>query len=71
MTDCYQSQRSTVKRLAQRGVYDRSTIHGILDEGLVCHVGFAEKGQVSVIPTIYVRMGDSICLHGSPASRIA
>jgi nitroimidazol reductase NimA-like FMN-containing flavoprotein (pyridoxamine 5'-phosphate oxidase superfamily) len=51
-------------------VYDRPAIHRILDEGLVCHVGFVENGQAFVIPTIYVRIGDCICLHGSPASRM-
>lgn len=45
-------------------------IHGILDEGLICHVGFSADGQPFVIPTIYVRIGESVYLHGSPASRM-
>jgi nitroimidazol reductase NimA-like FMN-containing flavoprotein (pyridoxamine 5'-phosphate oxidase superfamily) len=64
------SERSTVKRLPARGVYDRAVIHQILDAGLVCHLGFVVDGQPFVIPTTYVRMGETIYVHGSPASRM-
>ena len=64
------SDRATVKRLPKRAAYDEATIHAILDEGLVCHVSFSVEGQPNVVPTIYVRMGESIYLHGSPASRM-
>jgi nitroimidazol reductase NimA-like FMN-containing flavoprotein (pyridoxamine 5'-phosphate oxidase superfamily) len=64
------TERTTVKRLPARGHYDRETIHGILDLGLVCHVGFVVDGQPFVIPTIYVRRGETIYIHGSPASRM-
>jgi uncharacterized protein len=64
------SERSTVKRLPARGVYDRSVIHQILDAGLVCHLGFVVEGQPFVIPTTYVRVGETIYVHGSPASRM-
>jgi nitroimidazol reductase NimA-like FMN-containing flavoprotein (pyridoxamine 5'-phosphate oxidase superfamily) len=64
------TDRSTVKRLPGRGVYDRAVIHQILDQGLVCHLGFVVEGQPFVIPTTYVRMGDTIYVHGSPASRM-
>lgn len=65
-----QGLRSQVKRLAKRAVYDRETINAILDEALICHVGFVVDGQPFVIPTIHVRIGDCIYLHGSPASRM-
>ena len=45
--------RTQVRRLPQRGVYDRSTIDAILDEGFICHVGFAVEGQPYVIPLFY------------------
>ncbi|NER81404.1 MAG: pyridoxamine 5'-phosphate oxidase family protein [Leptolyngbya sp. SIO1D8] len=45
-------------------------VHAILDEGLVCHVGFAKEGQPFVIPTAYGRVEDVIYIHGSPASRL-
>jgi hypothetical protein len=54
-----------VRRLAERGRYERSTINSILDEGLVCHVGFAESGSPVVIPTAYARIGDLVYLHGA------
>jgi nitroimidazol reductase NimA-like FMN-containing flavoprotein (pyridoxamine 5'-phosphate oxidase superfamily) len=59
-----------VKRLAKRAVYDKKQIHSILDEGFVCHVGFAVDGQPYVIPTGYARVGDHIYIHGSAASRM-
>jgi hypothetical protein len=62
--------RTQVKRRAQRGRYDRATIDAILDEGLVCHVGFAQEGYVTVLPTAYARYGDSLYVHGSTANRM-
>jgi nitroimidazol reductase NimA-like FMN-containing flavoprotein (pyridoxamine 5'-phosphate oxidase superfamily) len=62
--------RTQVKRLPQRGSYDRSLVHQILDEGLVCHVGFVVDAQPFVIPTAYGRVGDRLYIHGSPASRM-
>ncbi len=62
--------RTTVRRLPKRGHYDRETIYSILDEGLVCHVGFAVDGHPYVIPMNYARDGDRLILHGSVASRL-
>src|SRR5580704_18475681 len=64
------TERSTVKRLPARGVYDRAVIDQILDAGLVCHLGFVVESQPFVIPTTYVRVGETIYVHGSPASRM-
>lgn len=64
------SQRTTVKRLPQRANYESDTIYQILDEGLVCHVGFVADGQPVVIPTAYGRVNDTLYIHGSPASRM-
>jgi nitroimidazol reductase NimA-like FMN-containing flavoprotein (pyridoxamine 5'-phosphate oxidase superfamily) len=63
------TERTTLKRLPQRGSYDREVVYRILDEGLVCHVGFAVEGQPFVIPTAYGRVGDKLYIHGSAASR--
>ena len=49
---------------------ERPVIEAILDEAVVCHVGFAVEGQPFVIPTIHARVGDTLYLHGSPASRM-
>jgi len=64
------SDRTRVRREPQRGVYDRGTIDAILDEGLVCHLGFVGEGQPYVIPTLYARFGDDLYVHGSSASRM-
>lgn len=64
------TERTRVVREAHRGVYDRETIYKILDEGFVCHVGFAVDGQPYVIPTLFARAGDAIYFHGSAASRM-
>ena len=58
------SDRTRVVREANRAVYDREAIYKILDEGFVCHVGFAAEGQPFVIPTMFARVGDSIYFHG-------
>ena len=65
-----QTQRTTLKRLPKRGVYDRELVYQILDEGLICHVGFAVEGQPFVIPTGYARVNDQLYIHGSQASRM-
>jgi uncharacterized protein len=62
--------RTRIKRHPERGVYERETIDAILDEALICHVGFAVDGHPFVIPTIHARVGDTLYLHGSPASRM-
>jgi nitroimidazol reductase NimA-like FMN-containing flavoprotein (pyridoxamine 5'-phosphate oxidase superfamily) len=64
------TQRTKIKRVPQRGQYECQVIYDILDEGLVCHVGFAVDGQPFVIPTAYGRVGDKLYIHGSPASRM-
>jgi uncharacterized protein len=62
--------RTRVVREAERGVYDRETVYRILDEGFICHVGFAVDGQPFVIPTSYGRKEAHIYIHGSAASRM-
>ena len=63
--------RTEVRRKPERGAYDTDTINAILDEALICHVGFiAENGYPVVLPTIHARSGATIYLHGSPASRM-
>lgn len=65
-----QTERTTVRRLPKRAAYEREAVHAILDEGLVCHVGFAVDGQPYVIPTAYGRVGETFYIHGSAASRM-
>jgi nitroimidazol reductase NimA-like FMN-containing flavoprotein (pyridoxamine 5'-phosphate oxidase superfamily) len=62
--------RTRVVREPHRGVYDRDTVNQILDEGFICHIGFAVDGQPYVIPTSYGRKDNVLYVHGSAASRM-
>src|SRR5436309_10617549 len=69
-----QTPRTTVRRLPARGSYDRDTIYAILDEAYICHLGFVvpheDTVQPFVIPTIHARVGETLYVHGSAASRM-
>jgi uncharacterized protein len=65
-----ETDRTRLKRLPKRGHFDRETVYAILDEGFICHVGFAVDGQPFVIPTGYARVDDKLYIHGSQASRM-
>jgi uncharacterized protein len=64
------SLRTRVRRAPKRGVYDRELIDAILDEALVCHVGFVHENQPFVIPTLHARVADEVYIHLSTASRL-
>src|ERR671918_335033 len=69
--DHYQrTERTRARRLPERAAYDRATVHAILDEGFICHVGFVVDGQPFVVPTGYARVGETVFLHGSTGSRL-
>jgi hypothetical protein len=70
MSEFKPTQRTQVKRLPDRGAYDSETVFKILDEGLICHVGFSVDGQPYVIPTGFARVEDTLYIHGSAASRM-
>jgi uncharacterized protein len=64
------TERTRVIREPHRGAYDREAIYKILDEAIVCHVGFTMDGQPYVIPTLAARVADALYFHGSAASRM-
>src|SRR5215216_2906824 len=70
MTKFTRSDKTRINRLPKRGHYDRETIYRILDEALICHVGFIEGGHPFVIPINFARVDDTIILHGAKASRL-
>lgn len=70
MSQATPTVRTRVKRIPDRGKYDRETVFAILDEGFVCHVGFVVDGQPYVIPTLFARVGEQLYIHGSAASRM-
>jgi nitroimidazol reductase NimA-like FMN-containing flavoprotein (pyridoxamine 5'-phosphate oxidase superfamily) len=65
-----QTPRTTVVRSRDRGRYERETINAIVDEALICHVGFSVDGQPYVLPTTHARIEDRLYVHGSMANRM-
>jgi nitroimidazol reductase NimA-like FMN-containing flavoprotein (pyridoxamine 5'-phosphate oxidase superfamily) len=59
-----------VRRVPERGIYDKETIYGIVDDAMICHVGFVQDGRPFIIPTLHARRGDEILLHGATTSRL-
>ncbi len=64
------TDRTRVRRMHERGAYERATIHAILDAGMLCHVGYVIDGEPYVTPTAHWRDGDYVYWHGSSASRM-
>jgi nitroimidazol reductase NimA-like FMN-containing flavoprotein (pyridoxamine 5'-phosphate oxidase superfamily) len=64
------SERTRVKRLPNRGAYDRETLYRIVDASFSCHVGYVVDGQPYVTPTAHWRRDDYVYWHGSSASRM-
>jgi len=64
------TDRTRHRRLPERGSFDIGVINAILDEALMCHVGFVVDGRPSVIPTIHARIGDRLYLHGAAANHM-
>jgi uncharacterized protein len=69
VTEITPTERTRIRRKPDRGSHDRDTINAILDEGMICHLGFVHDGSPVVIPTAYGRDGDRLYVHGSSASR--
>jgi len=68
-TDRYQrTERTQLRRLPERGAYDRATVHAILDEGFICHLGFVVDGQPYVIPTGYAGSARRCSCTGPPGA---
>ena len=64
------TERTRVRRIPDRGHYDKKTIYPIIDEALYCHVGINHNGSPVVIPTIHARINNTLYIHGSAASRL-
>ncbi|MFQ5982398.1 MAG: pyridoxamine 5'-phosphate oxidase family protein [Woeseiaceae bacterium] len=71
MTGTYSiSKQNKVRQLKDKADYDKSTVHRILDAGLVAHVAFVQEGAPVVVPMIYGREGETIFLHGARKARV-
>ncbi len=73
-----QTRRTRPVRLGDRGSHDAATIHAIIDEAPVCHIGFLDANAANadgqavpvVIPTIPWRVGNELLIHGASSSRM-
>ncbi|MEW1640026.1 pyridoxamine 5'-phosphate oxidase family protein [Streptomyces sp. NPDC093801] len=63
------TERTVPSRSRHRARYDRETVHAILDQGYLCHLGFVRDGAPVVLPTLYGRVGEALYVHGSTGSR--
>ena len=70
MTDAYPATpRTTALRSRSRITYDRTAVHAVLDEAYTCHLAFVVDGEPRVLPTLHVRVGETVYVHGSTGSR--
>lgn len=70
MSEFERTERTALDRHPERGSFERERVNEILDEGLVCHVGFVAEGKPFVIPMGYARADDQLYIHGAAASRM-
>lgn len=70
MSEYPRTDRNIVRRLPNRGEYDKEAIHAIVDEALICHAGIVIDGRPVVLPTIHARIGETVYLHGAIANRM-
>jgi nitroimidazol reductase NimA-like FMN-containing flavoprotein (pyridoxamine 5'-phosphate oxidase superfamily)/RimJ/RimL family protein N-acetyltransferase len=63
-----QTARTTANRYRGRISYEQATAHAILDEAYFCHLGFVVDGEPRILPTLFVRVDETVYLHGSTGS---
>src|SRR5262252_1669598 len=63
------TERTRLRRHAERGKTSRADLLAVLDAGMICHLGVVVNGAPVVLPTAYGRVGDTLYLHGSSANR--
>jgi uncharacterized protein len=63
-------ERTRVRRLPKKASYDKGVIYEILDQAWVCHVATTVGGHAVALPTLHLRDGDTIYLHGSPSNEV-
>ena len=71
MSDEYEiSKLNKVRQIREKAAYDKKTVHGIIDSGLIAHVAFVQDGNPVVVPMLYGRDGETIYLHGARKARV-
>lgn len=59
------TDRTKLRRHAERGAFDRATVNAVIDEAYIAHVGFVIDGEPRVLPMTYGRDGAVLYLHGA------
>jgi nitroimidazol reductase NimA-like FMN-containing flavoprotein (pyridoxamine 5'-phosphate oxidase superfamily) len=67
-TAYHPTPRTTPTRYRERAHYERETVHRVLDEALICHLGYLSAGRPVVLPTTHARLDETLYLHGSTGS---
>jgi nitroimidazol reductase NimA-like FMN-containing flavoprotein (pyridoxamine 5'-phosphate oxidase superfamily) len=62
--------QNKVRQLKDKADYEKATVHGILDAGLVAHVAFVQDGLPVLAPMIYGREDEMLYLHGARKARV-
>ena len=70
MSNFTTEDKNRVKRRPDRGHYDTATVYGIIDETMLCHIGFIQDGQPFVIPALHARKDNQLLVHGASTSRL-
>jgi nitroimidazol reductase NimA-like FMN-containing flavoprotein (pyridoxamine 5'-phosphate oxidase superfamily) len=65
------STRGTYTRRSDHARYDAQAINSLLDEALICHVGYVDDGDPIVVPVIHTRIDETLHLHTATGSRLA
>ena len=64
------TKRNKIRQLNEKAVYDRETVHAVLDQAPVAHVAFVQDGAPVVVPMIFGRENETIFLHGARKARV-
>lgn len=71
-TPAYAATELTVPtRYRERARYDKDAVHAVLDEALYCTVAFLRDGRPMALPTLQVRLDQTVYVHGSTGGRFA
>ena len=70
MTTLGPGPHTRVRRLPDKARYDEATIHAIIDEAPFCHVAAEVNGLAMTLPTLHVRVGDTLYVHANQSNAL-
>ena len=62
--------RTRVRRLPEKAAYDESTVFAIIDAALMCHVAGVVDSLAISLPTLHVRRGRTLYVHGNKSNAL-